>query len=80
MFDDNKALLQLSKEVSNTSNIKHINTSFHQIINKVKNGLIKLFWVFSEEMLVHGFTKPLFEAAFKDKQIRIGVVDIEKNS
>ena len=43
LFGDNKPLLQLSKEVSNTSKIKHIDTCFHQIIDEVKNRSIKLF-------------------------------------
>ena len=80
LFGDNKALLQLSKGVSNTSKIKHIDISFHQIIDEVKNGLIKLFWIPSEEMLVDGFTKPLPRLAFEDKRARIGVVDIEKDN
>ena len=80
LFGDNKASLQLSKGVSNTSKIKHIDTSFHQIIDEVKNGSIKLFWVPSEEMLADGFTKPLPRPAFEDKRARIGVVDIEEDS
>ena len=78
LFGDNKASLQLSRGVSNTSKIKHIDTSFHQIIDEVKNGSIKLFWVPSEEMLADGFTKPLPRPAFEDKRARIGVVDIER--
>ena len=80
LFGDNKASLQLSKGVSNTSKIKHIDISFHQIIDEVKNGSIKLFWIPSEEMLTDGFTKPLPRPAFEDKRARIGVVDIEKDS
>ena len=78
LFGDNKASLQLSRGVSNTSKIKHIDTSFHHIIDEVKNGSIKLFWVPSEEMLADGFTKPLPRPAFEDKRGRIGVVDIER--
>lgn len=78
LFGDNKASLQLSRGVSNTSKIKHIDTSFHQIIDEVKNGSIKLFWVPSEEMLADGFTKPLPRPAFEDKRARIGVVDLER--
>ncbi len=59
LFGDNKASLQLSKGVSNMSKIKHINTSFHQVVNEVKKGSIKLIWVPKEEMLADRFTKPL---------------------
>ena len=80
LFGDNKASLQLSKGVSNTSKIKHIDISFHQIIDEVKNGSIKLFWIPSEEMLADGFTKPLPQPAFEDKDAHIRVVDIEKDN
>ena len=80
LFGNNKASLQLPKRVSNTSKIKHIDTSFHQVIDEVKNGSIKPFWVLSEEMLADGFTKPLSRPAFEDKRARIGVVDIEEDS
>lgn len=67
LFGDNKASLQLLKGVSNISKIKHIDTSFHQIVDKVKNGAIKLFWIPNEDILVDDFTKPLSWPAFKDK-------------
>ena len=76
LFGDNKASLQLSKGVSNTSKIKHIDTSFHQVVDEVKKGSIKLFWVPGEEMLADRFTKPLPRPAFEDKRARIGVVDV----
>ncbi len=76
LFGDNKASLQLSKGVSNTSKIKHIDTSFHQVVDEVKKGSIKLFWVPGKEMLADGFTKPLPRPAFEDKRARIGVVDV----
>lgn len=79
LFGDNKATSQLSKGVSNTSKIKHIDTSFHQIVDEVKKGSIKLFWIPSEEMLADGFTKPLPWPAFEDKRARIGVVDVEEH-
>lgn len=56
LFGDNKASLQLSKGVSNTSKIKHIDTSFHEVADEVKKGSIKLSWVPGEEMLADGFT------------------------
>ncbi len=43
LFGDYKASLQLLKEVSNTSKIKQIDTSFHQVVDEVKKESIKLF-------------------------------------
>lgn len=73
-------MLQLSKRISNISKIKQISTNFYQIIEKIKNRSIKLFWIPSKEVLADNFIKPLFQLAFKDKQIHIGVVNIEENS
>ncbi len=78
LFGDNKASLQLSKGVSNTSKIKHIDNSFHKVVNEVKKQSIKLIWVSGEEILADGLTKPLHRPAFEDKQARIEVVDIER--
>ena len=78
LFDNNKALLQLSKGVSNISKIKDINISFNHIIDKVKNRLIRLFWIPSKEILSDSFIKLLSWPAFENKQVYIKVVDIEK--
>lgn len=80
LFNNNKILIQLFKEVSNISKIKQIYTNFYQIIEKFKNRSIKLFWVFSEKMLANSFIKPLSQPVFEDKQVHIKVVDIKKNS
>lgn len=48
LFGDIKA--SLPKGVSNISRIKHIDTSFHQIVDEVKKGSIKLFWNPCKEM------------------------------
>lgn len=76
---NNKVSLQLLKSFSNISKIKHIDTSFYQIVYKVKKGFIKLFWLPNEEMLADEFMKPLLYLAFEDKQVCIGVVDVEKH-
>ena len=50
-FGVNNASLQLSKGVSNTPKIKHFDTSFPQIVDEVKKGSIKLFWVLEKKCL-----------------------------
>lgn len=78
LFRDNKVSLQLFKEVSNISKIKHIDISFYQIIDKIKNRSIKLFCILSEEMLADDFIKPFPQQAFEDKQVHMNVIDIER--
>ncbi len=80
LFRDNKASLQLSKRVLNTLKIKHIDTSFYHVTDKVEKESIKLFWIFEEEMLADGFTKPLSRFALEDKRARIGVDDVGRDN
>ena len=80
LFGDNKASLQLSKKVFNMSKIKHIDTSFHHVIDEVKKESIKLFWILEEKMLADGFTKPLFRFALEDKRARIEVADVGRDN
>ena len=51
LFGDNKVFIQVLKGVSKTAMIKHIDKSFHQVVDKVKKGSMKLFWVLGEEIL-----------------------------
>jgi hypothetical protein len=37
---DNKGAVQLTRGVSNTSKIKHIDTAFHHVVDEVREGRI----------------------------------------
>ena len=49
LFGDNRALIQLTNGVSNTSKIKYIDTAFHYILNEVKKGTVKVYWILGIE-------------------------------
>ena len=77
IFCDNKGAAQLSKGISNTSKIKHIDVCYHQIIDEVKKGRIMVYWIRGNDQLADGFTKPLSRVLFSEKRSQIGVRDLQ---
>jgi hypothetical protein len=73
LLGDNKGAVQLTRGVSNTSKIKHIDTAFHHVVDEVKEGRIRVYWVPGENMLADGMTKPLPREAFERNRRRIGI-------
>jgi hypothetical protein len=43
LLGDNKGAVQLTRGVSNTSKIKHIDTAFYHVVDKVKEGRIQVY-------------------------------------
>lgn len=43
LFCDNKAAVQLSRGISLTSKIKHIDSAYHHVLDETKNGRIKIY-------------------------------------
>ena len=78
LFGDNKAAVILSQGLKNTSSIRHIRTSYHHILDEVKHGSIKTYWVPGKDMLADGFTKPLPRGSFEEKRGRIGIHNVAK--
>lgn len=73
LLGDNKGAVQLTRGVSNTSKIKHIDTAFHHVVDEVREGRIQVYWVPGENMLADGMTKPLPREAFERNRRRIGI-------
>ena len=73
LLGDNKGAVQLTRGVSNTSKIKHIDIAFHHVVDEVKQGRIGVYWVPGENMLADGMTKPLPREAFERNRRRIGI-------
>jgi len=77
LFGDNKGSIQLTRGLSNTSKIKHIDTAFHHVIDEVKQGSIKIYWIPGKMMLADGFTKALPRDTFERNRKAIGMQEIE---
>ncbi|KID83233.1 retrotransposon like protein [Metarhizium guizhouense ARSEF 977] len=73
LLEDNKGAVQLTRGVSNTSKIKHIDIAFHHVVDEVKEGRIQVYWVPGENMLADGMTKPLPREAFERNREKIGI-------
>ena len=78
LYGDNKAAVVLTQGLRSTSKIRHIATSYHHILDEVKHGSLKTYWVPGKDMLADGFTKPLTRILFEKNRDAIGVRDITK--
>lgn len=76
LYGDNKGAVQLTRGISNTSKIKHIDIAHHHIIDEVKKGTIKTYWVPGEHMLADGMTKPLPRDSFERNRAAIGIREV----
>jgi Reverse transcriptase (RNA-dependent DNA polymerase) len=73
LFGDNKGAIQLTRGLSNTSKIKHVDTAFHHVVDEVKQGSVKIYWIPGKKMLADGFTKALPRDAFERNREAIGI-------
>jgi hypothetical protein len=73
LYGDNKGAVQGTRGTSNTSKIKHIDIAHHHIVDEVKKGTIKTYWVPGENMLADGMTKPLPRDKFERNRAAIGI-------
>ena len=76
LYGDNKGAVQGTQGASNTSKIKHIDIAHHHIIDEVKKGTIKTYWVPGEHMLADGMTKPLPRDSFEWNRAAIGIREV----
>lgn len=78
LFGDNKASVIISQGLKSTSKIRHIQRSYHHILDETKKGHIEVYWIAGKDQLADGFTKPLPRPEFIKKRHDIGVRDISK--
>nr|GEY79877.1 ribonuclease H [Tanacetum cinerariifolium] len=73
MYCDSKAAIAILCNPVQYSHTKHIDVRYHFIKEKVKNGIIELFFVRTEYQLADLFTKSLLEDRFKYLVRRLGL-------
>jgi len=61
---DNQAAIKMGSNLVNHSRAKHIDTSYHYVRNKVEEGAIRLKYIFIDQMVADGLTKPLESGKF----------------
>nr|GFA39892.1 Gag-Pol polyprotein [Tanacetum cinerariifolium] len=73
MYCDSKAAIAISCNPVQHSRTKHIDVRYHFIKEKVKKGIVELFFVGTEYQLADLFTKALPEERFKYLVRRLGM-------
>nr|GEW25202.1 hypothetical protein [Tanacetum cinerariifolium] len=73
MYCDSKAAIAISCNPVQHSRTKHIDVRYHFIKEKVKRGIVELFFVETEYQLADLFTKALPEERFKYLVRRLGM-------
>nr|GEZ06102.1 hypothetical protein [Tanacetum cinerariifolium] len=73
MYCDSKAAIAISCNPVQHSRTKHISVRYHFVKEKVKNGIVELFFVGTEYQLADLFSKALPEERFKYLVRRLGM-------
>nr|GEU37638.1 retrovirus-related Pol polyprotein from transposon TNT 1-94 [Tanacetum cinerariifolium] len=76
MYCDSKAAIAISCNLVQHSRSKHIDVRYHFIKEKVKKGIVELFFVGTEYQLADLFTKALPEERFKYLVRRLGILSV----
>nr|GEY94120.1 hypothetical protein [Tanacetum cinerariifolium] len=79
MYCDSKASIAISCNPVQHSRTKHIDIRYHFIKEKVKKGIVELFFVETEYQLTNLFTKALPVERFKYLVKRLGVEELKRN-
>ena len=61
---DNQAAIKMGSNLVNHPRAKHIDTSYHYVRNKVEEEAIRLKYIFIDQMMIDGLTKPLKSGKF----------------
>ena len=65
VFEDNSSALELARLPKLCPHTKHINICYHHFREHVRNGLIKIFPVGTENQIADALTKPLSQNIFQ---------------
>ena len=71
VFEDNSGALELARMPKLRPRTKHINVCYHHFREHVRNGLIKIFPVATDEQTADVLTKPLAQNLFTKHRIAI---------
>ena len=74
---DNKYAIALSKNPSQQSHIKHIETKYHFLCNCVDKGYVNIEYVSTELQLANSFTKLLGRTKFEEIREKLGIVKMK---
>jgi len=61
---DNQAAIKMNSNLVNHSRVKHIDTFYHYVRNKVEEGAIRLKYILIDQMMIDDLIKPLKSGKF----------------
>jgi len=61
---DNQATIKMSSNLVNHLQVKHIDTSYHYVQNKVEEKAIRLKYILIDQMMINDFIKSLKSGKF----------------
>ncbi len=64
MLADNQATIKMSSNLVNHSQVKHIDTSYHYVQNKVEERVIRLKYILINQMMINDLIKFLKSGKF----------------
>jgi len=62
---DNQSAISLSQNPEFHARTRHIDTAYHYQREKVENGVVKIVYIPTKNMIADGLTKPLTSAKFQ---------------
>jgi hypothetical protein len=75
LFEDNLPAIDLTKRPATDGRSKHIEIRWHYIKQAIRQGLVDVSWVATEEQAADGFTKALDSIKFKRFLQQLNLVD-----
>lgn len=73
---DNQSAIRLAKNPEFHQRTKHVDIKYHFIREQLKNGVIDMQYVGTDDQLADILTKPLETSRFQKLRQRIGIVDV----
>ena len=77
LFDDNQGTLDLIKNSEHHSRIKHIDVQYHYIKEVMENGLMRLGYVSTKEMIADMLTKPTKPTIFLILRRKLSLTEVD---
>jgi hypothetical protein len=73
---DNQSAIRLAKNPEFHQRTKHVDIKYHFIREQLKNGVIDMQYVGTDDQLADMLTKPLETSRFQKLRQRIGIIDV----
>jgi hypothetical protein len=80
IMEDNQSTIKIAQNDIHNDRSKHIDTRYHFVREQVTNGILKLQYCPTEEMIADTFTKPLLKTKFDYFCKRLGLTEVSNKT